>query len=390
MLNNIDETIQSELQPPLKKKTIKKTVKSSKQSKNSTDSTSSTTKVKNKYPPTIYNETQSKLKELSKILQCPIFAYFKPPNGNIWSEDLYAIMECLKLIGHVDTLAVYIRSDGGSGMVSLRIIHLLRSFVKNLILLAPSECASAATMLALGCDQIYMGPLSSLSPVDSSLTHPLSPVDPLNRKVSVSLDELSRVIKLWKEAENGDKHKSKTDIDNIKNEIEKDENPYKYLYSYIHPLVFGAVDRYSSLSMRICKEILSYHITDQEKINSITEKLNHDYPAHGYPITIREAEKMGLPVKLLDFEALRILSELQLLYGELSEDQITDHDRTSYHDNTIYSIIETENLQINYQHNFDKVYLENEKRYITMNDRSGWQKISKDEKGKIQKEKIFF
>jgi hypothetical protein len=346
--------------------------------------------VKLKTAPSLYTDTQEHLQKLSEKLGCPILAYFKPPSGNIWSQDLYAIMQCLKIIGKTDKLAVYIRSDGGSGMVSLRIIHLLRSFVKKLILLAPAECASAATMLALGCDEIHMGPLSSLSPVDSSITHALAPLDRLNNKVPVSLDELWRVVRLWQEAEGKGMAQNKPQQlqDSTEGEETK-ENPYKYLYQYVHPLVFGAVDRYSSLSVRICKEILSYHIKDNTKIDRITACLNYDYPSHGYPITQREAHEIGLPVKNLDSETQGILSELQLLYGEVTEEKITDYDRTSYHDNSVYSIVETVGAQLRYQQNYDKFYLENEKRYITLNDQSGWNRIKIDKKGKQITEKVF-
>ncbi len=364
-----------------------------------------------KKPPVVMLQTQAELKKLSEAMGCPVMSYFKPPSGNIWGQDLYAILEVLKNLGKIDKLAIYVRSNGGQGMVSLRIINLLRSFADKVILLAPAECASAATMLALGCDEIYMGPLSSLSPVDSSLTHPLSPTDKLDSKVPVSLDELWRVLKLWKEADKEtfdqkEKFKSTSEKDpafgyNKKNSKELKEgsdfeNPYKYLYEYIHPMVFGAVDRYSSLSVRICKEILSYHLKDIKKVESITNHLNYDYPAHSYPITIREAKKIGLPVKELDLDILDILNNLQLLYSELTDEQITDYDNSTYHDNTIYSVVETQNIQLTYQQNYDKFYRDQEKRYITLNDDSGWY-ISQIEKPKtksskpaIISKKIFF
>ena len=70
--------------------------------------------------------------------------------------------------------------------------------------------------------------------MDTSLTHDLSPVDKNNYSVSVSQDELNRVIKLWQDAD-GDR---------------QDSNPYAKLYDHIHPLVFGAIDRASSLSLK--------------------------------------------------------------------------------------------------------------------------------------------
>jgi len=364
-----------------------------------------------KKPPIVFEETQVELKKLSQMLDCPVLSYFKPPNGNIWPQDLYGIMECLKIIGKTDKLAIYIRSNGGQGMVSLRIINLLRAFTNKLILLAPSECASAATMVALGCDEIFMGPLSSLSPVDSSLTHPLSPVDKLNGSVPVSLDELWRVLRLWKEAQQPDpvyafKERSENNLDfgfqgkktvSMDKNDQTQENPYKYLYEYVHPLVFGAVDRNSSLSVNLCNEILSYHLKDQKLITKISHSLNYDYPAHGYPITFREAKKIGLNVTEASSEVLDVLNRLQLLYSELTEEQITDYDNETYHDNSIYSLIETSGLQLTYQQNYDKFYRETEKRYIILNDLSSWFKTvpaipgkSKLSKEKFQTSKIYF
>ena len=366
-----------------------------------------------KKPVFLFEKTQTALSSLSAKLGCPVLTYFKPPSGGIWSQDLYALAECVKMLGKQKKLAFYIRSNGGQGMVSLRIINLLRSFADEIIILIPSECNSAATMLALGCDEIHMGPLSTLSPVDSSLTHSLSPVDKHNMSTPVSLDELGRVLKLWKEAsvgkngytnrqssledkfEFGYKKDDKTSS-NDKKDVSVNDNPYKYLYDYIHPLVFGAVDRYSSLSVKLCKEILGYHMKDENLIDQISNHLNYEYPSHGYPITMKEAKKIGLNIKGIDDETFGLIHNLQSLYNQLTEDCLTDYDNQTYHDNTIYSVIETESIQLTYQQNYDKFYRESEKRYYIINDDSGWyQTKSETKKTKSTKKpyttsKIFF
>src|SRR5215217_6904235 len=88
-------------------------------------------------------------------------------------------------------------------MASLRMVHLLRTYARKVTVLAPLNCASAATMLALGANTIAMGPLSYLTAVDTSLEHDLSPVDHTNNLVAVSNDEVERVIRLWKEHAGG-------------------------------------------------------------------------------------------------------------------------------------------------------------------------------------------
>ncbi|WP_172199131.1 hypothetical protein [Campylobacter sp. RM16188] len=307
-------------------------------------------------PPILFNETQQLIKAIEAKLGGSLITYYNSNAGSVCGNDASAMYEILKG-KKIQNAFLFIKSDGGSGIASLRIISTLRNYCKNITALVPANCASAATMMALGANEIVMGPLAYLTPVDTSLKHELSPTNKNNELVSVSMDELSRVIKLWKT-----------------NEKDKDENPYKSLYEYIHPLVFGAVDRASSLSLKICREILRYHINDDEKIQKISERLNSDYPAHEYPILFREAEEIGLHVKKMDDELNEMLQELTLLYSEMGQRAFTDFDENSYHDNNIANIIEANGKQIYYQIDKDWFYRPDERRWNVMNDESSWRK----------------
>lgn len=307
-------------------------------------------------PPILFNETQELIKAIEAKLGGSLITYYNSNAGSVCGNDASAIYEILKG-KKIQNAFLFIKSDGGSGIASLRIISTLRNYCKNITALVPANCASAATMMALGANEIVMGPLAYLTPVDTSLKHELSPANKNNELVSVSMDELSRVIKLWKT-----------------NEKDKDENPYKSLYEYIHPLVFGAVDRASSLSLKICREILRYHIDDEEKIQKISERLNSDYPAHEYPILFREAEEIGLHVRKMDDELNEMLQELTLLYSEMGQRAFTDFDENSYHDNNIANIIEANGKQIYYQIDKDWFYRPDERRWNVMNDESSWRK----------------
>lgn len=307
-------------------------------------------------PPVLFNQTQAIIKQLEAKLGGPLITYYNSNAGSVCGNDASAMYEILKG-KKLDNAFLYIKSDGGSGIASLKIITTLRNYCKNITALVPANCASAATMMALGANEIVMGPLAYLTPVDTSLKHELSPTTKNNELSSVSMDELSRVIKLWKEQEK-----------------DSDLNPYKSLYEYIHPLVFGAVDRASSLSLKICREILRYHIDDEAKIKQISEKLNSDYPAHEYPIMLREAEEIGLHVRKMDDELNEMLQELTMLYSEMGQRAFTDYDENSYHDNNIANIIEANGKQIYYQIDKDWFYRPDERRWSVMNDDSSWRK----------------
>ncbi|HWW92406.1 MAG TPA: hypothetical protein VN375_03490, partial [Vicinamibacteria bacterium] len=228
------------------------------------------------------------------------------------------------------------------------------------------------TMLALGADTILMGPLSYLTAVDTSLEHDLSPVDHTNNLVAVSNDEVDRVIRLWKETRGRDK-------DSV--------NPYQELYKYLHPLVIGALDRASSLSLMLCREILGYHLRDAKKADRISRRLNSSYPAHQYPITSREARRIGLNVQQLTPELDGLLQDLNLLYSEMGQRAITDYDELNHHDNEITNILEGKGRQVLYQVEKDWHYRKEERRWVSMNDVSAWYRCSLKD-GRIAKEKF--
>ena len=134
--------------------------------------------------------TQPVLKRLSAALDEPVLTYWNSTKGSICQNDTVGLYALLREAGRLKRLSLFLKSDGGSGQAALRMVNLLRRYVKHLTILAPLECQSAATMLALGADRVLMGPLAHLSAVDTSITHDLSPIDRDNDRVSVSNDEL--------------------------------------------------------------------------------------------------------------------------------------------------------------------------------------------------------
>jgi hypothetical protein len=311
-----------------------------------------------KRPPVLFSRTQKIIRRLEQGLGATFLAYWNSNNGSVCQNDVVGLYGVLRKLGRQPRIMLFIKSDGGSGQASLMMVNLLRQFAARLVAVVPLECQSAATMLALGADEIQMGPLAHLSAVDTSLAHQLSPLDRDNDRVSVSQDELMRLIGLWQK-EVGD------------NAI----NPYQAIFPYIHPLVIGAVHCVSSLSVKLCMEILSYHLKDRRKAVAISQALNSSYPSHSYPITLREAQRIGLKVKPLEPAINEQLLELNELYSEMGQRAVTDYDSQNNHDSQIYNIIEGRGVQIFYQSDRDWHYRKEERRWVTLNDRSSWRKI---------------
>lgn len=327
--------------------------------------TKSTKSTETKKPPILFLETQQVIRQIQATCEGDFLSYWISGGSRITSEDAFAFYKILKERHRRSQLYLFIKSGGGSGTGALRIVNLLRQYYDRIIALVPLDCASAATMLVLGADTIQMGPLAYLSAIDTSITHDLSPIDKDNDLVSVSQNELDRVIRLWEQ------RKQNNDL-----------NPYNSLYNYIHPLVLGAVDRASSLSIKLTTEILSYHLSDLQKAEEISHHLNSNYPSHSYPVTLREAEKIGLKVERLENEINDKLLLLNEYYSEMAQRAYTDYDERNHHDNEILKIIELEGQQFFYQNDKDWHYRLEERRWIAMNDESSWRSIE-DIKGKM-------
>jgi hypothetical protein len=309
-----------------------------------------------RHPPARFHDTQKLLQRLEKSLRMPVIAYWGAANTNICDNDVVVLHELLKRRGRMKRLGFVIKSGGGFVVSALKIVHLLRQYADEVVALLPLECASAATIVALGCNRIVMTPISYLTPIDSSLTHQLSPVDEINNaRVSVSSDELRRIVDLWRK-------------------LERDNHPnaYEEVFKYIHPLVIGAIDRSMSLSMKVCMEALAYHATDMEEAERICRSLNYDYPAHSYPITSQEALRMGLTVERASTRIDDLLSALNLAYSDMAQSAITDIDPANYQDNTIVSVVETGGCQIYWQNDRLQNYIAAERRWQTLNNRSSW------------------
>ena len=317
----------------------------------------SQSKVTVRTPPILFPKTQPIIARIEEALGTRLITYWNSDSGSVCENDVIGLYAVLRRLGPQERLTFFIKSDGGSGQASLRMVNLLRQFTVRLTAVLPLECKSAATMLALGADDILMGPLAHLSAIDSSLTHDLSPIDRDNDRVSVSQDELLRVIRLWRAESKG-----------------RDGNPYSALYPHVHPLVVGAVHRASSLSVKLCTEILSYHMRDRRKATSVANRLNADYPSHGYPITLREAQRIGLKAAPLSQPLNELLFELNEVYSVMGQKATTDFDALNQHDNSIVNIIEGSGLQMFFQRNKDWHYRKEERRWVSLNDDSSWHK----------------
>lgn len=96
---------------------------------------------------------------------------------------------------------LFIHSNGGSGTVPWRIVSLVRQYTKSLAVLVPHRAFSAATLIALGANEIVMHKMGCLGPIDPSVSNIFNPPHPgaPGQVAPISVEDVTAFFKLVKE-----------------------------------------------------------------------------------------------------------------------------------------------------------------------------------------------
>ncbi|MEX0713564.1 MAG: hypothetical protein WD278_14500 [Pirellulales bacterium] len=97
--------------------------------------------------------------------------YYSRIDRAISRQDVLPFVTMLKSIGRVDKLDLIIVSPGGDGTAAETMLGLCRRYcIGHLRVVVPTYAKSAATLIALGADEIVMGESSELGPIDAQVS----------------------------------------------------------------------------------------------------------------------------------------------------------------------------------------------------------------------------
>lgn len=238
-----------------------------------------------KLPPP--EEAFALISQLQELRQSRVITFVTAPDVVIRGDVIEQLYEQLHDIGRVPQIDLFLHSTGGQTEIPWRLITLIREFCDRFAVLIPAVAYSAATHLAMGANEIVMGPLSELSPVDPARTHPLLPRSQEGKPPEpISVQDLRHCVEF------------------IKNEI-NDPSPeamaeiFVALFEKVHPLAIGAIQQSYALSRLISAKALSTHMdpeAEEKQIKRIVDALSDEFFSHHYRIGRKEAKEIGLKV----------------------------------------------------------------------------------------------
>lgn len=200
---------------------------------------------------------------------------------------VYDHLEQIKGSNGKVNIDLYICSNGGDGTVPWRLVTLIREYADRFSVLVPFRAFSAATLTALGADEIVMHPMGILGPTDPTVSNQFNPLDPANnrRRLGISVEDVTAYIALVKE-DAGIQHEDQL------------VQAFNLLADKVHPLALGNVKRSLSQSRMMAGKLLNLHMnsaTHQHQMEQIVDNLTSKLFYHGHPINRIEAkEQIGL------------------------------------------------------------------------------------------------
>ncbi len=238
-----------------------------------------------------------------------------PVNARVAMDIIPIISRQLRDIGKTDNIDLFLYSTGGDTMVPWRLVSMIREYCDKFSVLTPYKAHSAATMIALGADEIVMSDLSELSPIDPSTANIFNPSDPKNPqgKIPISVED---VIAYFDLAKNKFGIKGDEDLTKIFNKFMESD-------PQIHPLALGNVNRIHNLIRILARQLLNSHKSSMkdEEIKKIVEYFTEKLYSHQYFIGRKEAkEDLGLKT-VVDADAIlaKIMTELYEEYAKEME-----------------------------------------------------------------------
>lgn len=216
------------------------------------------------------------------------------------------IFSHLRQIGATDKVDLFLYTPGGITVAGWGLVHLIREFCTEFTVLVPYKAWSCGTLICLGADEIVMGRLGQLGPIDPSTNTPFNPPIPgipagPGNMLPINVEDVASFIDL---AKNDVGLRDDSALASVLDNLSK-MNPYA-------PLALGAAHRVRPQIVKLATGLLKLHMAaDSPDIDRIVDILAKQLGSHDYLIGRKEA-KHGIGLKITDASL-----ELETLMWEL-------------------------------------------------------------------------
>lgn len=263
-----------------------------------------------------FTERRALYEHIEAARRHPLIAYVTSSRANAHAQMapdvIPRIAEQVRLVGpEHDAVDLLIVSNGGDPTVAWRIVSMLRERFSKVGVLLPFSAFSAATLLALGADEVVMHPFANLGPVDMQLAqrrrvhgpdgHPTGEFE----EITFGSEDVRHFLEFLR---------SDVGI--------SDQGPLEKAFELairdVGAIAVGSAKRGTNLALSMGEKLLGLHMDDKNQAKAIAESFNSAFYHHGYPVGRREAAEAGLNV--LRAEDLGLDDDLWSVWTDVADE----------------------------------------------------------------------
>lgn len=260
----------------------------------------------------LYKARLALYKDLEKLRQRPLIVYVTSARqgspGHIAGDTVPELFIQLdSLPPETKKLDLLLVSNGGDPTVAWRVVSLIRERVDKFSVLVPQAAYSAATLIALGADEIVMHPHGNLGPTDPQIQAPKrGQKEAPSETVGFGSEDLSAFLKFARD-------------DVGLTDQQQMLSVFNHFCEEVGSVAVGVSARSAQLTVTMGEKLLQLHMkgdADRTKARAISEKLTRDFFHHGYPVSRTEAKNIGLPVAASNSETEQLMWKIWLNMSE--------------------------------------------------------------------------
>lgn len=233
-----------------------------------------------------FRQRAERYQQIEEYRERPLVAYATSTRTNVGgmlaSDAVREFIDQIDAIGEGENeLDILLHSTGGDALAAWKLMSLLRERFERLGVLVPYTAFSAATILALGADEIVMHPHASLGPTDPQIH-----IDHEGQQRRFSFEDVGAFLRFLSE------------------EVNISEQAYlssivEHLFEVVDPVAVGRANRASELATDVGERLLKTHMTGAEEkaqAQTIARDLNKSFFAHGDAVSRSRARKLNLQI----------------------------------------------------------------------------------------------
>ena len=263
--------------------------------------------------------------------------------GNLWSHRQRAcLLFVSRSIQHSDVLAVrsaiadeagehldvIVSSPGGDVEAAYLVARELRRRFAHLAVFVPFRAKSAATLLCLAGDELVLGSLGELGPLDQQYNEKQKADGPLSTSRLLPFKALQQLqhgaAEMYDELVGRISSKSGMRLfDACSKAAEFTQGLYGPLFGQLDPAHLAESARGLEIGGEYAERLLKRYRPTlwAEQGPKLLNRLVHDYPTHGFVIDQEEAQNLGIPTRTPDAQEAALLDRLALALIEYGTEQ---------------------------------------------------------------------